>query len=142
MTVTTNEHGQQNMFAKEPQMYVSKTDAERYGYESYAERAEKLNGRVAMMGFVAAVISYATTGSFVLLRSVWYLMIELLTYYVIAGALIIGAPAVFFLIAFMPALQNTKGRMVGYKDHKTYGDSSIYENTPSDNSKFYLTLNS
>ena len=142
MTVTTNEHGQQNMFAKEPQMYVSKTDAERYGYESYAERAEKLNGRVAMMGFVAAVISYATTGSPVLLRSVWYLMIELLTYYVIAGALIIGAPAVFFLIAFMPALQNTKGRMVGYKDHKTYGDSSIYENTPSDNSKFYLTLNS
>ena len=32
MTVTTNEHGQQNLFAKEPQMYVSKTDAERYGY--------------------------------------------------------------------------------------------------------------
>ena len=67
-------------------------------------------------------------------------LIELLTYYVIAGGLIIGAPAVFFIIAFMPALQNTKGRMVGYKDHKTYGDSSIYENTPSDNSKFYLTL--
>jgi hypothetical protein len=56
-------------------------------------------------------------------------LIELLTYYVIAGALIIGAPAVFFLIAFMPALQNTKGKMVGYKDHKTYGDSSIYEVT-------------
>ena len=65
---------------------------------------------------------------------------ELITYYVIAGALIIGAPAIFFLIAFMPALQNTKGRMVGYKDHKTYGDSSIYENTPSDNTKFYLEL--
>ena len=63
MTVTTNEFGQQNMFAKEPQMYVSKTDAERYGYETYAERAEKLNGRTAMLGFVAAVISYATTGS-------------------------------------------------------------------------------
>ena len=30
--------------------------------------------------------------------------------------------------------------MVGYKDHKTYGDSSIYENTPSDNTKFYLEL--
>jgi hypothetical protein len=56
-------------------------------------------------------------------------LIELLTYYVIAGALIIGAPAVFFLVAFMPALQNTKGRVVGYKDHKTYGDSSIYEVT-------------
>ena len=63
MTVTTNEFGQQNMFAKEPQMYVSKTDAERYGYETYAERAEKLNGRTAMLGFVAAVVSYATTGS-------------------------------------------------------------------------------
>ena len=62
MTVTTNEYGQQNMFAKEPQMYVSKTDAERYGYETYAERAEKLNGRTAMMGFVAALLSYAATG--------------------------------------------------------------------------------
>jgi len=67
-------------------------------------------------------------------------LIELLTYYIISGALIIGAPAVFFLIAFMPALQNTKGRMVGYKDHKKYGDSSLYENTPTDNTNFYLTL--
>ena len=67
-------------------------------------------------------------------------MIELLTYYIISGALIIGAPAVFFLIAFMPALQNTKGRMVGYKDHKMFGDSSIYENTLSDNTKYFLTL--
>jgi hypothetical protein len=63
VTVTTNDRGQQNLFAKEPQMYVSQTDAERYGYESYAERAEKLNGRTAMLGFVAAVISYATSGS-------------------------------------------------------------------------------
>ena len=62
MTVTTNDRGQQNLFAKEPQMYVSQTDAERYGYESYAERAEKLNGRAAMMGFVAALLSYAITG--------------------------------------------------------------------------------
>ena len=44
-------------------MYVSKSDAERYGYETYAERAEKLNGRTAMLGFVAAVISYAFSGS-------------------------------------------------------------------------------
>ena len=63
MTVTTEDGGRQNMFAKEPKMYVSKTDAERYGYETYAERAEKLNGRTAMLGFVAAVISYATSGS-------------------------------------------------------------------------------
>ncbi len=63
MTVTTNDRGQQNLFAREPQMYISQTDAERYGYESYAEKAEKLNGRTAMLGFVAAVISYATSGS-------------------------------------------------------------------------------
>ena len=63
MTVTTNEHGQQNMFAREPQMYISKTDAERYGYESYAERAEKLNGRTAMIGFVFGLLSYAITGN-------------------------------------------------------------------------------
>ena len=63
MTVTTNERGQQNMFAKEPRMYVSQTDAERYGYETYAEKAEKLNGRTAMLGFIAAIVSYATSGS-------------------------------------------------------------------------------
>ena len=62
MTVTTNERGQNNMVAREPQMYIDKTQAERYGYETYAERAEKLNGRTAMMGFVAALISYAFTG--------------------------------------------------------------------------------
>jgi predicted ATPase len=62
MTVTTNERGQQNMFAKEPQMYISQTDAERYALESHAERAERLNGRTAMLGFVAAIISYALTG--------------------------------------------------------------------------------
>ena len=63
MTVTTNERGQQNLFAREPRMYVDQTAAERYGYETYAEKAEKLNGRTAMIGFAAAVISYATTGS-------------------------------------------------------------------------------
>jgi hypothetical protein len=67
-------------------------------------------------------------------------LIELLTYYVIVSVAIIGAPGVFFYIVFMPALQNTKGRIVGYKDHKNYGDSSIYENTPGDQTKFYLEL--
>jgi hypothetical protein len=50
------------MFAKEPQMYVSQTDAERYALESHAERAEVANSRWAMLGFVAAIISYALTG--------------------------------------------------------------------------------
>ena len=67
-------------------------------------------------------------------------ILEILTYYVIGGALLIGAPGVFFFIVFMPAIQNTKGRMVGYKDHKTYGDSSVYENTPSDQHKFTLQI--
>jgi hypothetical protein len=68
-------------------------------------------------------------------------LIELLTYYVIGGALIIGPPAIFLIIAMMGAIQNTKGRMVGYKDHKTYGNSSIYENTKTDQTKFFLELN-
>ena len=55
-------------------------------------------------------------------------MAELLTYYVIVALLFVGAPAVFFLIVFMPALQNTKGRVVGYKDHQKYGDISFYPN--------------
>jgi hypothetical protein len=63
MTVTTNERGQQNMWATEPTMYMTKEDLDRYGIETHAEKAEKLNGRVAMLGFVAAVVSYATTGS-------------------------------------------------------------------------------
>jgi hypothetical protein len=62
MTVTTNERGQQNMFAKEPQMYVSQTDAERYALETYAEKAEKANSRFAMVGVIAGFISYALTG--------------------------------------------------------------------------------
>ena len=67
-------------------------------------------------------------------------MIELLTYYVIVSVVFIGAPGVFFFIVFMPALQNTKGRMVGYKDHKQYGDSSIYENTKSDQQGYALQI--
>jgi len=63
VTVSSNDQGQQNMWAKEPRMYIDKTAAERYGYETYAEKAEKLNGRTAMIGFVAAVLSYATSGS-------------------------------------------------------------------------------
>ena len=63
MTVTTNERGQQNLFAKEPQMYISKSDAERYGYETYAERAEKANGRSAMIGLGFGLLSYAIAGN-------------------------------------------------------------------------------
>ena len=67
-------------------------------------------------------------------------MLELLTYYVIVAIAFVGAPGVFLFIVFMPAIQNTKGRMVGYKDHKYYGDSSTYENTPSSREGFYLEI--
>ena len=64
MTVTTNEHGQQNMWATEPKMFVDPSYTERYGLESHSERAEKMNGRFAMIGFVAGIASYALTGNF------------------------------------------------------------------------------
>ena len=60
MTVTTNERGQQNMFAKEPPM----TFDERYTV-SHNEKAEKLNGRVAMLGIIAAFGAYAVTGQII-----------------------------------------------------------------------------
>jgi hypothetical protein len=64
MTVTKNEFGQMNMFAKEPSMYMTKEALERYGIEPYAEKAEKMNGRWAMMGILAGFLSYAITGKF------------------------------------------------------------------------------
>lgn len=64
MTVTKNEFGQMNMFAKEPAMYMTKEDLERYGIEPYAERAERANSRWAMVGIIAGVVSYAITGNF------------------------------------------------------------------------------
>ena len=63
MTVTKNEFGQMNMFAKEPTMCMSQEDIERYGFEPYAEKAERLNGRTARIGFLLAIISYTLTGN-------------------------------------------------------------------------------
>ena len=57
MTVTTNERGQQNMFAKEPTMYY-----ENYGMDTPNQVKEKYNGRWAMVGIVAGLISYLGTG--------------------------------------------------------------------------------
>ena len=62
-TVTIEEGGRTNMWATEPRMYYDQTAAERYGYETYAEKAEKLNGRTAMLGFIAAIVSYTFSGS-------------------------------------------------------------------------------
>lgn len=63
MTVTTNDRGQQNMFAKEPTMYISDEDANKYGIMTHNERAELANGRWSMLGIIAGLISYAITGN-------------------------------------------------------------------------------
>ena len=44
-------------------MYISKEDQDKYGLETYAERAEKTNGRYAMIGMVLGFVSYALTGN-------------------------------------------------------------------------------
>ena len=64
MTVTTNERGQQNIFAKEPIMTID----ERYAVP-HNEFAEKLNGRVAMLGVIAAIGAYAVSGQ--LIPGIW-----------------------------------------------------------------------
>ena len=51
---TTTEYGKQNMFAHEPQIEVIDVN--------YWENAEQLNGRLAMIGFVAAIVNYGLTG--------------------------------------------------------------------------------
>ena len=60
MTVTTNDRGQQNMWAKEPPM----TFDQKYTV-NHNERAELLNGRFAMMGIIAALGAYAVTGQMI-----------------------------------------------------------------------------
>ena len=54
---TTTEYGKQNMFAAQPPMeYVE-------DYKGYWIEAEKLNGRLAMIGFAAAVLNYTFFGA-------------------------------------------------------------------------------
>ena len=59
MTVTTNERGQTNIFAKEPPMIMTEIT------ETHNERAERLNGRLAMLGVIAAIGAYITTGQLI-----------------------------------------------------------------------------
>tara|TARA_Y100000992_G_C21182741_1_gene451496 strand:+ start:563 stop:754 length:192 start_codon:yes stop_codon:yes gene_type:complete len=59
MTVTQNERGQQNVWAKEPQMYAQEITV------THNEKAEMLNGRFAMMGIIAALGAYALTGQII-----------------------------------------------------------------------------
>ena len=57
-TVTTEDGGRQNVFASEPQVQV-------IDQMDQLTRAEKMNGRWAMIGFMAAVGAYVTTGQII-----------------------------------------------------------------------------
>lgn len=59
MTVTTEDGNRQNLFAIEPKMYIDE------GSLPHNEKAERLNGRLAMLGVIAALGSYAVTGQMI-----------------------------------------------------------------------------
>lgn len=44
---------------------ASSSDTERYALETHHERAERLNGRAAMLGIIAALGAYAVTGQII-----------------------------------------------------------------------------
>lgn len=56
--VTNDLEGLNNIYAKEIPMEFAAADA---GW-GFHERAEKLNGRLAMLGFIAAIITELVTG--------------------------------------------------------------------------------
>ena len=55
--VVTEDGGRQNIYGKEPQIEVMDQD--------YATQAELANGRWAMVGWVAAIGAYVTTGQII-----------------------------------------------------------------------------
>jgi hypothetical protein len=59
MTTVTEDGGRENIYAVEPQMYFKETPM------SHNTKAELLNGRLAMLGFVIAVGTYITTGQII-----------------------------------------------------------------------------
>jgi hypothetical protein len=68
MTVSTEDGDRQNVFAKEPQMFIDPKIEEQMNnniYETHNERAEKLNGRLSMLGIIAALGAYAVTGQII-----------------------------------------------------------------------------
>ena len=60
---TTEDGGRQNMFAHEPQIEIIPQD------KTMNEQAERINGWAAMLGVIAAIGAYATTGQ--IIPGVW-----------------------------------------------------------------------
>lgn len=63
MTFVKEDGGRLNLYAIEPPMYIDENSI------PHNERAERLNGRLAMLGVIAAIGSYAVTGQ--LIPGVW-----------------------------------------------------------------------
>ena len=59
MTVINEDGGRTNIYAKEPQMQIMEINMD------HNTKAEKLNGRLAMLGIIAAIGSYAVTGQMI-----------------------------------------------------------------------------
>jgi hypothetical protein len=59
MTVVTEDGGRTNLYAKEPQMQVMEQTMD------HNTNAELLNGRLAMLGVMAAIGAYCVTGQLI-----------------------------------------------------------------------------
>ena len=59
MTTVTEDGGRENIYAKEPQMYLQEITM------NHNEKAEKLNGRLAMLGVIAAIGAYCVSGQLI-----------------------------------------------------------------------------
>ena len=59
MVVTIEEGNRTNIFAKEPPIIMTDVTV------THNEKAERLNGRLAMLGVIAAIGSYAVTGQLI-----------------------------------------------------------------------------
>ena len=58
---TITEYGKQNIFAKEPPIQIMNENEQNF----IMEQAESTNGQLAMLGFVAALGAYVTTGQII-----------------------------------------------------------------------------
>ena len=58
MTTTTESGGRQNMFPSETRPYIDDS----VSYDGYPQNAEKVNGRLAMLGLVIGTINYGLFG--------------------------------------------------------------------------------
>ena len=63
MTTIIEDGNRTNIYAKEPPLIIMEVN------ETHNEKAERLNGRLAMLGVIAAMGSYAITGQ--LIPGVW-----------------------------------------------------------------------